>query len=116
MSTGHINFVLSNDISFPLGRYTIDDLSKKGKKQLKTIVKQIKTAKTRHSGNLQNKIMYVRLKVTAYTDSVGFRKGSPLIKILSAGIKKMPPGWKERRKALNKERSRRRAYAIHFMI
>ncbi len=107
---GHMSFILSNDISFALGRYTIDDLS--GKKRLQAIVQQIKAVKDKQPGSLAGKLMRIRLKVTAYTDAVGFRKGSDLIKTLSAGVKNLPSGKTAQRQLLNRELSKRRAYAI----
>lgn len=110
--TGHMSFILSNDVSFELGRYTINDLSTNGKERLQTIVQQIKAIKDEHPGNLEGKLMSIRLKVTAYTDAVGFRKASDLIKTLSAGMKDMPSEPTARRQLLNRELSKRRTYAI----
>ncbi len=107
-----MRFILSNDISFPLGRYTIDDLSTKGKERLQAIVEEIKAVKDKQPGNLEGKLMRIRLKVTAYTDAVGFRKGSDLIKTLSAGVNDIPPGKTAQRQLLNRELAKRRAYAI----
>jgi len=105
-----VSETLSSDISFEKGEY---ELSEEGKLALQDIVGKILKNKEDYQQQHSKKTIVVKVKAVGYTDQVGFRPGTELIRNLTEGCEdKVPEDRGENRKFLNQRLSFFRARTI----
>lgn len=101
---------LDSDISFGQGKY---DLSEKGKSALQELIRKIIATKDNYLRQFPDKTVTIKIKAVGYTDEVGFREGTNLVKKLIEGFENVvPQGGIDRRRFLNQRLSTFRAQTI----
>ena len=101
---------LDSDISFEKGQY---ELSEKGKKALQELIQKVIITKENYLRQFPDKTVTIKVTSIGYTDEVGFREGTTLVKTLIEGFDQLvPQDNNERRKFLNQRLSTFRAETI----
>ncbi|MBD3308565.1 hypothetical protein GF339_19255 [candidate division KSB3 bacterium] len=107
---GDMNVTLETDISFAKGEYR---LSEAGKAFLQTFVETIIASHNERLRQYPGHTMIIKIKVVGYTDELGFREGTDLVKtLLKQGPAPVPDHEPERRRVLNQRLSELRATTI----
>lgn len=123
VKTAEFNFRLEQALSrtvetdFDKGKYELSDLSGTAKNSVREFVEQLLAIKKEYGGKNPGQSLTIKIKIVGYTDQVGFRYGTELLKKLTEGVKdEVPENQPEQRQFLNQRLSFFRAGTLSEYI
>jgi outer membrane protein OmpA-like peptidoglycan-associated protein len=107
------DLTLQADVSFPLGKYKVEDLSAYAKRENDELVEKILASVNRLETRYPNQGIRITLKIVGYTDETPFTPGTALEKEIRRELRgRVPAAPAARRAAYNRILSRFRADSL----